>query len=176
MAMRVRLSRCSVASSFLLQTDRSIQSLRYSASRKALYSELGGLSVSLCFRRFCLQLPPKKRPSPLQSISGCESRIRISQVVPDFWLPTTKNTGSLPVEREGGSPSPPVRASSLLSAAICASLSASCLRGCLLVLETTAPVTRSRVAFAPLSSPIAFCVVRAGPQPPVAPGKASRFR
>src|SRR5215212_9460747 len=175
MAMRVRLSRCSAASSFLLQTDRSIQSLRYSASRKALYSELGGLSVSLCFRLFCLQLPPKKRPSPLQSISGCASSIRISQVVPDFWLPTTKNTGELAVAEAGRSSSPRDRASSLLSAAISASLSASCLRACLLVLERRAPVAASKAALAPLSISTVLRLrgVRAQPQPRAAPRATS---
>src|SRR5215204_5235647 len=98
--------------------------------------------VSLCFRLFCLQLAPKNRPSPLQRISGCASSIRISQVVPDFWLPTTKNTGTPPEDGLGGSFSPPSLASSLLRAEISASLSASSLRDCLLSFEIRAPVVR----------------------------------
>src|SRR5215204_5905140 len=149
MDMRMRFVRCSSASSFLLQTDLSIQSFRYSASSTALWSELGGRLSSIRLTDSCLQSAPKKRPSPLQSISGWESRIRISHVVPDFCWPRTKNTGVLTAFALGGRPSP--RASSLLSAAISPSSTAICLRAPLLVFDRKAFAAAFRDAFAPRS-------------------------
>src|ERR671911_119695 len=144
--MRTMLSTCSSASSSLLQTDLSIQSLRYSASSTALYSELGGRFASVCFTDSCLQLPPKKRPSPLHSISGWESRMRMSHVVPDFCWPTTKKTVVAPTT--GRTSSPRARASSLLSAAISASLMAIRLRACRLTLDRRELAAVSRDDFA----------------------------
>src|SRR5918994_503653 len=45
-----------------------------------------------------LQPAEKKRPSPLHSTSGWESRILVSHLVPDLPSPVMKNTGVLPPE------------------------------------------------------------------------------
>src|SRR5215204_4407126 len=140
--MRRRLSTCSSASSSLLQTDLSIQSLKYSASRKALYSEAGGRLALVCFTDSCLQPLPKKRPSPLHRFSGWESSRRMSHVVPDFCWPTTKKTGVAP--RAGRASSPRIRLSSCLSAMVSASLIAICLRACLLKLDRRERAAASR--------------------------------
>src|SRR5215211_3996768 len=112
----------------------------------------GGRRTYLRFTLSCRQLAPKKRPSPLQSISGWESRIRINHVVPDFCWPRTKNTGVPLTTGLCGSPSPRTRASSLLSVAISPSLTAICLRACLVVFDRKAPVAAFRNAFAPRSA------------------------
>src|SRR5215207_2129340 len=165
--MRTMLSTCSSASSSLLQTDLSIQSLRYSASSTALYSELGGRFASVCFTDSCLQLFPKKRPSPLHRISGWESNMRMSHVVPDFCWPTTKKTGVSPTTICTSSPR--VRASSLLSAAISASLMAIRLRALLLTLERRELAAVSRDDFAHRSVSTALLrsgvIVLTSPQP-----------
>src|ERR671921_2466385 len=143
--MRRRLSTCSSVASSLLQTDLSIQNLRYSASRTALYSEAGGRLALVCFTDSCLQPLPKKRPSPLHRISGWESSMRMSQVVPDFCWPTTKKTDVAP--RAGCASSPRNRLSSCLSAMISASLMAICLRACLLNLDRRDRAAASRDDF-----------------------------
>src|SRR5215210_3738661 len=50
-----------------------------------------------------LQPAEKKRPSPLHSTSGWESRIFISHLVPDLPSPVTKNTG-VPLSEGTGTP------------------------------------------------------------------------
>ena len=54
------------------------------------------MALSFVGSRFArLQFAEKKRPSPLHSTSGWESRILVSHRVPDLPSPVTKNTGML---------------------------------------------------------------------------------